>query len=227
MINVVCVWAGTAYTADYVQRLSSEVHSKTTEPVRFVCFTDAHREPISGVEFRQMPAMVFHGNKLWWYKIYLFSEESGLTGDCLYFDLDVMLLKPIDPLLTHAGDFVILQDFNRAFISNYKVSNSSVIKWKHERCRYIWDMFKSQIHEWTTKFRGDQDYITKVVAGNKLWWPADYACSFKWEWLEKPQYQDPIVLVFHGEPKPESYNFDIEKIRNDKLNRLSKNKVQR
>ena len=227
MSNVVCVWAGDMYSEEYVRRLADFAHLHTTKQINFVCFTDKKREPIAGVDFRLMPAMQFVGGKLWWYKIYIFSKEADLIGDCLYMDLDVVPLKTLDPLLEYNAPFVILQDFNRIHNKNFSVSNSSIIKWRPETAHYIWHQFKDQIHEITTKYRGDQDYLTKIIGTNKTWWPLDYACSFKWEWLTKPEYMEPYVLVFHGKPKPEDFKFDLTKMFKDKNDQLSKNQIHR
>jgi hypothetical protein len=227
MHNIVCVWAGDTYSEEYVRRLADFAHLYTTKQITFVCFTDKPRETIAGVEFRLMPTMQFVSGKLWWYKIYIFSRQAGLSGDCLYLDLDVVPLKPLDLLLEYNAPFVILQDFNRVFNKNYAVSNSSMIKWRPEAAHYIWDQFKGQIHDITTKYRGDQDYITRIIGTQKTWWPKEYACSFKWEWLTAPAYMEPYVLVFHGNPKPEDFGFDLTKMIKDKNDRLSKNKIYR
>lgn len=225
MNNVVCVWAGDTYSEQYVKRLADFAHMHTTDSIKFVCFTDKPRSPIAGVEFRQMPIM--NVEKLWWYKVYIFSEQSGLTGTCLYLDLDIVLLKTLDTLFEQPGDFIILQDFNRAHSKNYQTSNSSIIKWRHETARYIWDKFEPNLAQITKEHRGDQDYITKVVGSNKTWWPKRIACSFKWEWLQDPECMAPHVLVFHGKPKPEDFDFDLNKMFKDKHDRISKNKVLR
>ena len=225
MNNVVCVWAGEAYSEEYVKRLASIAHSYTTNKINFICFTDRKRQPIEGVEFRYLPQL--NVEKLWWYKVYIFSKDSGLTGDCLYLDLDLVIVKTLDPFLEHPGDFVILQDFNRVIYSNYKIANSSIIKWKHENARYIWEKFSPNIEIITKQFRGDQDYITNVVGENKTWWPRSLACSYKWEWLQSEEFTSPHIIVFHGKPKPEDFNFELPKMIEDKRDRISKNKIYR
>lgn len=227
MTTAVCVWAGDRYGPEYVARLRRELTNRVTGTLDLVCFTDRPRDPIAGVEFREMPVMEFKPDRLWWYKIYIFSEQSGLAGDCIYFDLDVMILRPIDEMLNFNADFVILQDFNRAFRKNYPVSNSSIIKWRHELYRGLWTNFLSDIGAITTKYRGDQDYITAAVGYNRTWWPASWACSFKWEWLMTPEYMDPMVLVFHGEPKPEDFDFDLDRAREAKYDRIRTDKIYR
>lgn len=227
MITAVCVWAGDRYSSDYVRRLRDGLTRNATDTINLVCFTDRERTDIDGVEFRQLPSMQFRNNRLWWYKIYIFSKDSMLAGDCIYFDLDVMFMKSIDPMLNHVTEFSILQDFNRAFRKHHPVSNSSIIKWRHESYRYIWDHFYENMDSITTRYRGDQDYITDIVASNRTWWPSSWACSFKWEWLMTDEHMDPMVLVFHGEPKPEEFNFNIEQARAAKYDRIRQNKIYR
>lgn len=227
MTTATCVWAGDRYSAEYVTRMRSELNNKVNGYIDLVCFTDLPRSPIDGVEFRQLPEMKFHGGKLWWYKIYIFSEESGLTGDCIYFDLDLMFLKHIDQMINYPTQFSILQDFNRAFRKNYPVSNSSVIKWRHEDFRHVWTKFSANVDDITAKYRGDQDYISAEIGHDRTWWPASWACSFKWEWLMTPEHMDPMILVFHGDPKPEDYGFNVEQARKAKYDRISKDQIYR
>ena len=160
MTVAVCVWAGEKYSVDYIIRLRKSISRYSTHDLELICFTDRPRPNLDGVEYRRLPDIGLQEHQYWWYKIYLFSKESSLLGDCIYFDLDVMFLRSMDEMLQYDSDFVILQDFNRAFRPNYHISNSSLMKWRHEKYYFIWDNFSSNIQANVNKYRGDQDYIT-------------------------------------------------------------------
>ena len=67
------------------------------------------------------------------------------------------------------------------------------------------------------KFKGDQDWLTKILEEDKSWWPKEWAMSYKWEvlngglkhmgtqeYLSNETIVNPetSILVFHGNPNP-------------------------
>ena len=74
------------------------------------------------------------------------------------------------------------------------------------------------------KHKGDQDWVTELLGGSKVWWPYEWVMSFKWEVLNgglvrlgTQEYkgtqtkvsQETSILVFHGRPNPEDVTDDI------------------
>ena len=147
-------------------------------------------------------------------------------GDVLYLDLDTILIGDIAKFWDYKpGKFCICQDFNRKFIRDYPVSNSSVVRFNPKDHTAIYDYFEKNQHAVMKQFRGDQDYITWwFKEREKHWWVEDWAMSYKWEILHggtkhggtdirhPNDYLQPdkewiipdncSIVVFHGKPDP-------------------------
>jgi len=242
MIDVACVCVGDEYKPElYINQLWLSLHKHLAQPFRLTVLTDNpdhpyyYNRPIRRIMIPSWPNV----SKAWWYKMYLFSPDMGFTNTVLYFDLDVVILNNIDKFLSTSLDkFCILQDFNRKWIRDYPVSNSSIMRWQPEKYYCIWDEFHVTRTAMIGKYRGDQDYLTNFFKQRDdcIWWPAQWAMSFKWEiyrggliqsgtgldtkgnWPAEPEkYQDKTnpwvipadcsVVVFHGKPNPYDTDF--------------------
>ena len=210
MITVACVWAGTKYSADYVSRLESAVSEHLDQEHEFVCFTDQEVLPdFSGVNFRKLPDLKFQIRYPWWYKIWLFSADSGLTGRILYLDLDVMLTQSISKFPSYTGSFLGLRDFTR--VKNHKVTttNSSIMCWDHELYRHLWQTFENNPREIQQNHAGDQNFISAQLRDQIIWWPDSWALSYRWEFLVSGAQTETAVIVFHGSPKPHEIDWQL------------------
>ena len=150
----------------------------------------------------------------------MFGKHFPLQGNILYFDLDVIIFKNIDQLFTYSTDkFMIIRDFNRCRIKDWKLCNSSVMRWKTGSMNYLWDDFKQNPSHVMGNNHGDQDYITKRARNDINHWPDEWMRSYKWEMIgfkdtkarRGPKYifdrppkiiEQNCVAVFHGDPKP-------------------------
>lgn len=94
MITIACVRTGNRYPIHYVAHLRSMVSRNISWPHRFICLTD-DPTPIEGVELVNIKWTGLTG---WWGKMALFSPEIRGPGDCIYFDLDTVIVGSIDPL---------------------------------------------------------------------------------------------------------------------------------
>jgi hypothetical protein len=245
MIDVACVCVGDKFPVDlYIDQLWLGLNKHLTVPFKLTVLTDNPNHdyfvdrPIRTVPIPDWSLVI----NPWWYKIYLFSPEMNFQNTVLYFDLDVILVKNINKFTTYGNaGFCILQDFNRKWIKDYQVSNSSVMKWEPKSFYGVWEEFSTDKTHYIKKFRGDQDYITNYFKGRKnlVWWPKEWAMSFKWEiykggliksstglspegtWpADDSNYQDPdspwlinsdcSVVVFHGKPNPWETEFGIQ-----------------
>ena len=146
-------------------------------------------------------------------------EHKLLPGRNLYVDLDVVVTGDMKDLWSYsAHDFVISQDFNRAFIQNFNQGNSSVMSWSSDDYSWLYDDFIMHKDIIIRKHRGDQDYINEKIV-QRTFFPTNWIMSYKWEiWRgghkdgRSSQYnseelasvipQDCKMVVFHGIPKP-------------------------
>jgi hypothetical protein len=197
------LYAGKAYDIVYVKNLKRALTKFLSAEHRLIIFTDRldQRSELSELGIvRELPRLNF--KKLWWYKCWMFSEAAGLSGQCLYFDLDIIFIKHLDKFIAKPGEFKIIHDFNRSNTNNYNYSNSSIMSWTQEQQHQIWTKFQAEARAVQESMHGDQDFI-HLHAVNRAWYQDEYAISFKWEYkLNKLYTPDTSAIVFHGKPKP-------------------------
>jgi len=197
--TVICVLkTGGDFDSTYVRKLQNAVKRHLNLLYEFICLTD---DPT--IDFcKTIPLK--HNWKSWWSKIELFRPDLDL-GMCLYFDLDVVMLKNIDILFAQKQSFIGLQPFNPLKRDNPYLINSSIMKWQSAgEFNYIYEQF--QMKEVGEKFRGDQDYIgNQLVKKNKeiTHWQSlvDGIYSYKRHCLGGLP-KDARIVCFHGRPRP-------------------------
>ena len=114
----------------------------------------------------------------------MFSPEMPVKGNILFFDLDVVIFENIDDLFTYQPDkFMIIRDFNRCRIKDWKLSNSSVMRFKSGTMDYLYNDFKDRSANIMQQNHGDQDWITKRAKNDINWWPEEWIRSYKWEMI--------------------------------------------
>ena len=218
MNHIVCVKWGNKYISQYANVLYNMVKRNTTMPFEFHCITDDPKGLDPHIKTIKLPNDPWI--KTWWSKLWMFSADFPLKGNILYFDLDIIVFKNIDELFNHNPDkFMIIRDFNRCRVKDWKFSNSSVMRWKTGTMNYLWDEFVAKPNIVMGDNHGDQDWITKRAEQDINHWPDDWIRSYKWEMIGlkttkirkgiKHVFERPAriteqnkVAVFHGEPKP-------------------------
>ena len=217
--QVVCVKWGNKYPATYVNILKNMVARHTTVPYTFNCLTDDPTGIDSDVNIVKLPTDPWV--KSWWSKLWMFAPEMPLQGNILFFDLDVVIFDNIDILFTHEpGKFHIIRDFNRCRIPEWKLSNSSCMRWEAGTMNYLWTKFVEKPSAVMQQNHGDQDWITKKARDDINHWPDQWIRSYKWEMIGfkdtkllskdgKSYFRTPAkiekgnrVAVFHGLPNP-------------------------
>ena len=179
----------------------------------FTCYTDrsiegVHCEPL----LSDLPT--------WWSKIALLRDPVDET---LYLDLDIVIGAEI--VLPELGEkLYTLDDFSYSLLAPKKVEdphirkmlggtgtvNSSVMYWKGDVGRKVWDDFKPSVMD---NLHGDQNWITRCLWPDKIeLFPPGFACSYKYH-IQRGVKASPLI-VFHGNPKAAdlSRNDPIRKI---------------
>ncbi|MFP6733017.1 MAG: tetratricopeptide repeat protein [Rhodospirillales bacterium] len=190
--SVVCVKHGDKYGAEYVNRLYSMVARNCTSLPRFVCFTENAGGLAPGIEVQPLPGDGLAG---WWNKVALFRRDlPGVSGRLLYLDLDVVITGNLDPLLSHPGQFVIMDnDYVPGF-------NSSVMLFEAGARPEIFDDFGDRDR---TRLDGDQDWIALKVPDAELW-PHLWCVPYRLRAAIAPPDETKVV-VFSGRPNPGDY----------------------
>ena len=218
MNHIVCVKWGNKYISQYANVLYNMVKRNTTVPYEFHCITDDPKGLDPHIKTIKLPNDPWI--KSWWSKLWMFSKDFPLQGNILFFDLDVIVFKNIDELFNYNPDkFMIIRDFNRCRVKDWKQSNSSVMRWKPGTMNYLWDEFVQNPSQIMQNNHGDQDWIMRRGHQDINHWPDEWIRSYKWEMVGfkntkirkgvKHIFQHPAritennkVAVFHGEPKP-------------------------
>lgn len=184
LITVVCVevqeYCGRG--REYVQKLRSMVARHLSMPHRFVCISDRTHEGVEVIK-------AFGNLRGWWAKTQLFFPGL-VSGRCVFFDLDTVIVDSLDELVQHKG---ILHLDRWGW--ERKVYGSGVMVWDGGEHSDIWSSFTDAVPR---KFEGDQDWITSLGG-----WPAlpDGICvSYRYHSKQGPP-PGASVVAFHGRPK--------------------------
>ena len=153
-----------------------------------------------------------------WLKLGLFADGlAGLEGDCLFLDLDLLVLDGIDCFFDHLpGRRCIIHNWKQShlvFRRRPDVGNSSVFRWRAGTTQFVVDGFLADRDAILARygFRAPQRYLT-VGIGEKAWWPEAWVRSFKrhstWPFplnlaLAPRLPGNARILVFHGRPDPD------------------------
>ena len=175
-----CVNVGTKYSDDYVARLKHGIEKHLGDDHEFICFSD---HEIEGVQCRWVPPEL----PGWWAKLYLFSLGVPL----LYFDLDVVIVDDLKPLLSWEG-FGILDDW---WLPGF---NSSVMKLTGTE-DHVWSAFRLE-HTKTLR-QGDQQWISMMLPEAKTF-PGEWFPSYKASKCQEAIPDGARAVIFHGQPRP-------------------------
>jgi len=223
LVNFVCVYWGTKYAPVYVENLYNMVNRHTTIPYNFICFTDhvkLHKMVKGDIEFKPLPR---HDEDGWWNKMLMYSKESGLEGENLYMDLDVVIMKNIDEMFKFGDEntFGVINDFN-GFNTMY---NSSIVKFNTNHTHdAIYEKYMADRTNWKRN-QGDQNVMSAIMKDKpetKVM-PDEWTFSYKWFNRKRPRFSksewtfelqpSAKVAVFHGRPDP--HESDQEWVKNN------------
>ena len=200
MITVACVLrSGGEYGQCHAQMLKAMVARHLQVDHRFVCLTDIVAEvQAAGMDALELP----HPWPGWWSKIALFAPGL-LPPPVLYFDLDVLLVGPLDDLVSD-HQFTML----RSFWPNMFV-NSSIMAWNINMSA-VYESFARDPERYAELYRahgrwGDQDWILhRSPVPPQLWqdrFPGRFF-SYKLQVKSKGLSPTASAVVYHGRPRP-------------------------
>ena len=202
MLTVWSLCWGDKYSDYHVQRLQRTVKENLTVEHQFVCITDRAIEGVCCIP----PSVDWPG---WWGKLAVFFDDVYETN--LFLDLDVVITGSLDPIVESLGRHDLAMPLNWAQ-SGHGGCQSSVMVWRP--CWTNTQIFTSFKREWAHwppvnkpgVFWGDQEWITHLRDHHKILVhpiPEQYIKSYKYH-CRQGLPDDCRVVVFHGDPKPES-----------------------
>ena len=152
----------------------------------------------------------------WWHKPWLFSEEAGLTGRVVYFDLDTVITGNVDEMLDWRGGFTVAANpasrANRPYARNI---GAMLMGWDGGS-KYGRDIWRRVLAGGPALYgnqagTGDQRLMSDnpPADGFDLWQdvcPNTEIISFRGAMLNKDRASElpegTAVVCFHGRPRP-------------------------
>lgn len=159
MINIICLKWGTKFSPEYVNRLYLGFKRNTTIPFKFHCFTDDPKGLHPEVVAQQLPKTGLTG---WWNKLWLFNKDLPITGRVVYADLDTLIVRNVDDILSHDQGFAILRDLYTVE-KNPKTheAQSAFMSFEAHKYSHLWDTFYPRAKQIIAEYKnfGDQVWI--------------------------------------------------------------------
>ena len=140
-VNVICMKWGDKYDASYVNKLYNMVSRNLAREFRFICLTDDNSGLSSAIEAFDIPKLNLPKGipERGWTKLVTFSKNIfDIKGQCLFLDLDLIVVDSIDQLFDLSGDFFIIKDF----VKKDATGNSSVYRFEIGKFSDVLDNFK-------------------------------------------------------------------------------------
>ncbi len=213
MQTVICMKWGTAYGVDYANTLYSMVKRNTARPLRFICFTDDPAGLAPGVEARPLPHITLPEDYEWkaWRKIALWQREiEGLSGDVLFFDLDVVVVGSIDGFFDYKPEeaYCVIENWTQA---GEGIGNTSVFRLRIGSHTEVYERLMAD-PEIVFEYRNSQTFAARTIS-RMAYWPEEWCVSFKHSLLPRwpknfytvapPPGADARVVCFPGFPNPD------------------------
>ena len=213
MNQFVCMKWGTAYSADYVNRLYSMIARNTQQPFRLVCYTDSTIGIRSEVECFDCPEVDIPSPKRnrGWRKISLWANTlPGLTGTVLFLDLDIVITGGLDEFFTYRSDvdFCVIHNWTHP---DRTVGNTSAYRFTVGSHPEILTRFLDDYQRVLQDYPNSQTYVSSCLEPSIAFWPAQWCLSFKRHcvpsgvsrWFHEPVLPHGARLVaFPGRPNP-------------------------
>lgn len=227
MKTVITILYGNKYSVEDVHY----IYEKTKE-YRHVCLVDKQNSKLLNKKIQQIRIEEPEGH---WEKIKLFKNDW--EGDCLYLDLDVIIQGSLDKLFEYGNkpticytywkspnhvtedhryrlgqDYFGEGDVTDPLKQKWKgMYNSSVMVWKDNEARYIYEHFENNDQYYMTKYCGDDRFLYHEKLFDQtfpkgLIYSWEYGVDFDTDisprgYQIKPDY--PIVLLNGHKPKEE------------------------
>lgn len=188
-LNIVCFRWG-SWDDEYVYRLKNMIERHLTLPYNFICFSD---RPVKNVNWSEIPKEALNLNRNFT-KLWVYSENNGLHGRTILFDLDMVIIGSLDEMLSYSGDWCGIRGLSKE--SKPKVGGG-LLSFDHDKFHYIWDNRDQYKHH-----RGNERFVYGEIFKTPDTWQDLYPnqlASYKWG---RPFHENMRIIAFHGKPRP-------------------------
>lgn len=209
---------GDVFPPSYVNRLFSAVSAHLSGPFKFVCLTNEteglHSDivtfPLPDLEIP--PERYAHGA---WPKLAVFKEDLyGLSGRCLFIDLDTIISGNLDCFFEFESPFVAIgsgDEWRRDKTVKNPELGSGIFAFDFGSLPHVLSNFMEDKEAGYAHYPNEQSFIEGQL---ETWhqWPQDWVISFKRHLCQPigrdlfvpPETPDPSakIVAFHGDPRP-------------------------
>lgn len=217
--SVVTMKWGTLFGPEYVNVLHRACRANTTLPFDFICMTDDPTGLDADIIALPLPDIGFTRDEWFmpgvWSKLALYKRNLfNLSGRCIFIDLDMMVLKDFDALLSYDAPFVTT-DMGESWRPGQSRKNpeagTCLFAFNFNEQEQILTSFLADKAAAKANFENEQHFAGHH-ASSMDYWPEGWVISFK-RWLRQPigldlflepkaPPADAKVLAFHGTPRP-------------------------
>lgn len=219
-VNILSMKWGTRYDAGYVNRLFAGVRRNLRQPFRFLCFTDDASGIHSAVETLAIPDLGLPDRAFRrgaWPKVGILRDGlANLEGPCLFLDLDLLILRPLDEFFSYrSGEYCLIKDWEQPYQrlrhrGKPRIGNTSVFRFDAGTMGYVVDALLADREGALASFRNEQRFVSHH-ARSRCWWPDEWVASFKRHCIPffplnlvstPREPQAARAVAFHGRPNP-------------------------
>jgi hypothetical protein len=219
---VICVYkSGGDFTAEHVSALRAGLDRYMPCSFSFWCLTD---RPFEVMDVADKVIQLGHDLPGWWSKIELFRPIYDVGQTVIYFDLDVMVLKPLDDFInvvTTSGPTMLRSADSIGKANDWP--SSSIMSWRGNELMEIYTRFfeignvieLSQSNPSYAGQRTDQGFIRTIVNPKKFqdYLPPHYIL-YKVEYLSNPiLFESASILNWTGRPRFQNMNSGFKHIK--------------
>jgi hypothetical protein len=216
-MNIVTIKWGVRYPSAYVNRLFEATRAHGLDDAEFCCYSDDFSGLDPRIRALPLPDIDLPEKYRWtfWRKLALFDPALGLTGPCLYFDLDVAITGDLRPLVVGwSGRPRFIRNWlgkKTVRRGNYERINSSVMLFEGSSGACVLERFHADQEAALTRYPTDQGFIHDCFAEQAEFFKEGQCVSFKRHCLPKfplnlilpARVPDgACVVCFHGKPDP-------------------------
>ncbi|MBQ7188668.1 MAG: hypothetical protein IJR99_04540 [Kiritimatiellae bacterium] len=210
----VCMKWGKFYTADYVNRLYNSVKRHTTPPFTFYCLTNESEGINPEVKILPCPTvpiphpMCVRG----WRKVSLWGkpEITGLNGQILFLDLDLIITGSLDEFFTYQGksDYLVMYNYTTP---GRNIGNTSVFRLTVGAHPEVYEKLLAEPLEMQKAYRNSQTFVSRTAPSMDFWpdpWIRHYKthCLRPWPlylFLQPRIFPDAKIIACTGHPRPD------------------------
>ena len=212
MQTIVCMKWGIRYGASFVNRLFRSIKRQTKRPTRLICYTDDVTDIDQNINCQPLPKINLPDQitNTPWRKISIWQYPlSGLDGDVLFLDLDLVITGNLDRFFDYKpGMYCVIENWTQKGLN---IGNTSCFRFPAGKYKSIYAKFQENPEKIWKETHIEQIYISREIK-EQVFWPENWCTSFKhnllpvwplrlWKPAELPR--ETSIVAFTGKPDPD------------------------